>query len=126
MVGTESAGLTQHSGAGSGLADLQSEGQVAGEQAKPDRNAIGMQAGTDQVIEIMPINQFVNHLLHAPALAIKRGQAPGAQPLTVRDVDSQAPGIARGAGRQRDELQPGVPGPDESPRRAAASGVAAR
>ena len=80
LGGAESPRLPQHRGAGASLTDLQAEGQVAGQQTKAHRDAVGMQAGTDQVIEIMPIKQLVNHLLYAPALTIEGGQTSGAQP----------------------------------------------
>src|SRR4051794_19701112 len=67
------------------------------------------------MVEIMPINQLVNHLLHTPALAIEGSQAPGVQSLNVRDVHPRAAVIARGTGRERDELQPRVPGAPAQP-----------
>ena len=70
---------------------LQPDGEVAGEQAEADRDPIGVQAGADQMIEIMAMDQFVDSLLDAPALAVQRGQALGAQPLHTGDVDPGPP-----------------------------------
>src|SRR5919199_2096144 len=39
--------------AGLGLVDLQTDGEIAGEQAKADRDPIRMEAGSDQGIEIV-------------------------------------------------------------------------
>jgi hypothetical protein len=54
--------------------DLAAEGQGAGEQAKAQRDLVGMQAVADQVIEVVPVEKFLDGLLHAPALAVGQGQ----------------------------------------------------
>jgi len=55
MRSPEGAGLAEDLGAGAGFGDLEPEGEIAGEQAKAHGDAVGMQAGTDQMIEIMAV-----------------------------------------------------------------------
>ena len=94
--GAEGARRAPHGGAGAGLVDLQPAGHMAGEQANAHGDAVGMQAGADEVIAIMPVDQLVYHRLDPPALAIERGQPPGVQPLDTRDVDPRAAVLGRG------------------------------
>jgi hypothetical protein len=109
MGGAEGAGLAEDLGASSGLMDLQPQSQVASEQAQAHGDTVGMEAGADQMIEIMAVNQLVDHLLDPPAVTIERGQAPRIQPLDAGHVDPGAAIIGRRPGGQRDELQAWIP-----------------
>ena len=42
---------------------LMTNGQIPGQQAKTDRDAVGIQAVADEVVEVMPVAQFVDGLL---------------------------------------------------------------
>src|SRR3954471_22197138 len=109
LAGPTRARLPNHRRAAVGGAELQADGQVPRQQAKPDGHLVGMQAGTDQVIEIMPMNQLVNHLLDAPALPVQPDELAGAEALDTRHVDPRpAPigGLPRG---QSEQLQAGIP-----------------
>ena len=50
--------------------ELEAQGQVTGEQLEAERDAVGMQAGGHQMIQVLSIDQRVEGLLDAPALAI--------------------------------------------------------
>ena len=84
--------------------------KIAREESKADRDSIGMEPVADQMIEIVPVNQFVDRLLDPPALAVERGEPTGAEPLNTRDIDPGAPSIGGRAGAERQELQAGIPG----------------
>src|SRR5829696_7813540 len=62
------------------------------------------------MIEIMPVDQFVDRLLDPPARPVERGEPTGAEPLNTRDVDPGAPPVGGRAGAERQELQARVPG----------------
>jgi hypothetical protein len=67
-----------------GLVELEAEGQVAGEQLEAERDAVGMQPGGHQMIQVLAIDQLVQRLLDAPALAIQSGETAGTKPNTVQ------------------------------------------
>src|SRR5215204_5977085 len=87
------------------LVDLQADREIAREEPKADGDPIGMEAVADQMIEIVPVDQFVDRLLDPPALPVERGEATGAEPLNPRDAAPGAPPIRRRAGAERQELQ---------------------
>jgi hypothetical protein len=60
--------------AGCGV-QLITDGQIPGQQAKTDRDAVGMQAVADQVVEIMPFPTLSGARLHRVSAGHTRGPA---------------------------------------------------
>src|SRR5438105_4794145 len=84
--GAKGQRLPEDDGERGGLVELESDGEVTGEQAEANRALIGMEAGADQMVEIMAVAELVNCLLDAAPLSVEGGQALRAQPLDVGDI----------------------------------------
>jgi hypothetical protein len=52
------------------------------------------------MIEIVPVDQFVQRLLHAPALAVARGELLGPEPLDTGHVHPRPPPVGGCPGAQ--------------------------
>src|SRR4051794_34444087 len=74
LGGPAGARLPNDRRAAGGGAELEADGQVPGQQSEPDGHLVGMPAGAHQVIEIMPMNQLVNHLLDAGSVPKSVGE----------------------------------------------------
>ncbi len=108
--GAERDRLADGGWAGVSVAELEAEGESAGEQAEADRDAVGVQAVADRVVEVHAVEQLLDDLLDAPPPAIGCREAlrpPGAE---AADVDPGAASVDRGAGAEGDQAQAGVPG----------------
>lgn len=109
-AGAEGARLADALGAGVGLVDLGSGGEVARQEAEADGDAIGMQTVADQVVKIGPVEEPLDGLLGTPAPPVggeQRARPPGAR---AGDAAPGAAPVAGGAGARGDEAQPLVPG----------------
>jgi hypothetical protein len=73
LPGTKSTWLPNLRGATLGLLDLETNGQIPGQQPEPDGNALGMEAVAHQMIEVMAILRFFDRLFGPPPLAIGGG-----------------------------------------------------
>ena len=66
-----------------GVADLEADGEVAGEQAEAEGDAVvGVEAPADEVVEVHAVQELLDGLLDPPAAAIRGGEAaqpPGAE-----------------------------------------------
>src|ERR671933_2045164 len=82
---------------------------IAGEEPEAYRHAVGREPSPDRMIEIMPIDQLVEGLLHAPALAVAGRELPRPEPLDAGHIHPGPAPIGRRAGLQGDQLQARVP-----------------
>jgi hypothetical protein len=78
--GAEGGRLTDGRGAAVGVADLEADGEVSGEQAEAERDAVEVQAVADQVVEVHAVEHLFNGLLDPPALPIKSRLCAGGLP----------------------------------------------
>src|SRR5262245_38026846 len=88
------------------VGDLEADGEVADEQAEADGDLIGVQAGADEVVKVVAVDQLVERLLHAPALAIQRSECPRPDRAQAGGVDPRPALIARGTRAEGDEPPP--------------------
>jgi hypothetical protein len=65
--GAEGGWLADGCGAAAGLGDLQADGEVARQEPEADRDAVGVQAVADQVVQVGSVEQFFDRLLSLPA-----------------------------------------------------------
>src|SRR5215210_542109 len=100
LRGAEGRRLAEDGGAGARVTDLEPEGEVTGEEAKADGDAVGGQAGADQMIEVMAMKQLVDRLLDAPAAAVECDEPARSQPLDIGHVHPGAAGVRGRASRQ--------------------------
>ena len=88
--GAERGRLADRRGARVGIADLEADGEVAGEQAEAERDAVGVQAVAHQVVEIHAVQQFLDGLLDPPAPTVSGGQATGPPGAQAGDLHPRA------------------------------------
>jgi hypothetical protein len=65
--GPEGGGLADLVGPAAGAGDLQADGEVAGREPEADRDAVGVQAVGDQVVQVGPVERLLDRLLDPPS-----------------------------------------------------------
>ena len=108
--GPEGPRLADGFGAGLRLRELVPDGQVAREQAEADGDLVGVQAGADEVVEVVAVVQLLDRRLGPPAAAGGGGQPPRADGARVGDGDPGAAPVVRGARAEGEQRQVVVPG----------------
>src|SRR5439155_22590940 len=95
--GAEGGRLADGRGAAAGLGDLQADGEVARQEPEADRDAVGVQAVADQVVEVVPVDELVDDLLDPPPSAVGARQALRAGRAQAGDVDPRPAPLRRRA-----------------------------
>ena len=94
VASTESSGFPNDGGADLGLIDLQPIASLRTRSRKPMATWLGCKR-TDQMVEVVPVVEFLEGLLGVSALAVDLGQPVRAEGAEVGDNTRRVEGRAR-------------------------------